>query len=289
MSFDIAAEDLEKLEGCRVVASVSGGKDSAALSLWLTEQGIDHDRVFADTGWEHPDTYAYLRGPLTEKLGPITEVQSKLGGMVEWVRHKGIFPSRIRRWCTEKLKLEPIRAHLAALDFDCISAVGVRGGESKARSRMSRWEYGEYLDADVWRPLILWTEQDVIKMHQRHNLPPNPLYLKYNVGRVGCWPCIHSRKAEIRKVAAATPERIDLIRALEGEVRSAIETKATARGEKFDGNGYTFFKRGGGTGTVAIDEVVAWSRTAHGGRQLTLLDTEPDGCVRWGMCEGHSE
>ena len=46
--------------GRRVIASISGGKDSAAMSLWLTE----HDRVFADTGWEYEATYEYLRGPL---------------------------------------------------------------------------------------------------------------------------------------------------------------------------------------------------------------------------------
>lgn len=60
-----------KLAGRRVVASVSGGKDSAALSLWLTEQGIEHDRVFCDTGWEHDATYEYLRGPLHGLLSPV--------------------------------------------------------------------------------------------------------------------------------------------------------------------------------------------------------------------------
>ncbi len=38
-----------RIAGRRVVASISGGKDSAAMSLWLTDQGIDHDRVFCDT------------------------------------------------------------------------------------------------------------------------------------------------------------------------------------------------------------------------------------------------
>jgi hypothetical protein len=52
---------LDKLAGRRVIASVSGGKDSAAMSLWLMEQDIDHDRVFLDTKWEHPATYEYLR------------------------------------------------------------------------------------------------------------------------------------------------------------------------------------------------------------------------------------
>ena len=43
--------------GVTVVASVSGGKDSAALSLWLTEQGIEHRRVFAVSGWEADEPY----------------------------------------------------------------------------------------------------------------------------------------------------------------------------------------------------------------------------------------
>jgi hypothetical protein len=36
-----------------VIASVSGGRDSAAASLFLHECGIPHRRAFADTGWEH--------------------------------------------------------------------------------------------------------------------------------------------------------------------------------------------------------------------------------------------
>ena len=57
----LSPEQRERLAGRLVVASVSGGKDSAALSLWLTENGVEHRRVFADTGWEHASTYEYLR------------------------------------------------------------------------------------------------------------------------------------------------------------------------------------------------------------------------------------
>lgn len=70
-------ELVARINGRRIVASISGGKDSAAMSLYLTELGIEHDRVFCDTGWEHPETYDYLRGPLTQKIGPIIELQPK--------------------------------------------------------------------------------------------------------------------------------------------------------------------------------------------------------------------
>lgn len=63
---------LTRLRGRRVIASISGGKDSAAMSLYLHELGIEHERVFLDTGWESPITYEYLRGELPKVIGPIT-------------------------------------------------------------------------------------------------------------------------------------------------------------------------------------------------------------------------
>jgi tRNA(Ile)-lysidine synthase TilS/MesJ len=37
----------------RVIASVSGGKDSVALWCWLLREGFDPIAVASDTGWEH--------------------------------------------------------------------------------------------------------------------------------------------------------------------------------------------------------------------------------------------
>lgn len=61
---------LTRLQGRRVIASVSGGKDSAAMSLYLHELGIEHERVFLDTGWESPITYEYLQEELPKAIGP---------------------------------------------------------------------------------------------------------------------------------------------------------------------------------------------------------------------------
>ena len=63
----LAEQILKTIRGRKVVASVSGGKDSAAMSLYLCEVGVAHERVFMDTGWEHRITYEYLRGELTDK------------------------------------------------------------------------------------------------------------------------------------------------------------------------------------------------------------------------------
>jgi 3'-phosphoadenosine 5'-phosphosulfate sulfotransferase (PAPS reductase)/FAD synthetase len=59
-----------------VVASISGGKDSTALALLLKQHEVPHVRVFADTGFEAPETYAYL-DLLRERLGPIDVVRNE--------------------------------------------------------------------------------------------------------------------------------------------------------------------------------------------------------------------
>lgn len=297
MSAPLSEEQRSRLAGRLVIASVSGGKDSAALSLWLTEQGIEHRRVFADTGWEHEATYEYLRGPLTKALGPIDEVQGRDAGMANLVRRKGMFPSRRRRFCTEELKVKPLIEYVARIQDEVgevVSAVGIRAAESEARSKLLEWEWSEAFDAEVWRPLIGWSEQDVIDIHRWHGLAPNPLYLQ-GATRVGCWPCIFSRKAEVRLLATLDPARVEQIRQLETEVQTASAARRAAKGITDVGNPPTFFhghqKTTDGTPRphTPIDEVVAWSRTDRGGKQWLLLDDEPAGCVRWGLCESARE
>ena len=273
-----------------VVANVSGGKDSAALSLHLRELGIEHRRVFADTGWEHPDTYRYLDS-LETVIGPIERVRPLLG-MADLIRKKGMFPGRTRRFCTSELKVRPLNAYMASIDpeWRAIVAVGIRADESTARAGLEEWEHdGNAMERWVWRPLIRWTVDDVIAIHKRHGLAPNPLYLR-GAERVGCWPCIYARKAEIRMVAEESPERIDEIRELEDAVRARMEERISsdpeyrARAEEKRYRAPTFFQHG--ERMMPIDEAAEWARTSHGGRQIELFDTDPDrGCLRWGLCD----
>ena len=269
MNSELAA----KIAGRRVVASVSGGKDSAALSLWLTEHGIEHDRVFMDTGWEHPATYEYLRGPLTKAIGAIVELQPALP-MVQLLRKRGTFPSRLRRFCTEELKVFPLRDYLAARTVETINAVGIRAEESAKRALMTEWEWSKGLDSETWRPLIAWKFEDVRAIHQRHGLAPNPLYLR-GAERVGCWPCIFARKAEIKHISETDPDRIALIEQLEAE----LTERAGADRRWFHG-------KTSRSSLVGIREVAEWSTTDRGGKQHVLFDPPDDGgCMRWGLCD----
>lgn len=292
------SELLARLNGRRVVASVSGGKDSAAMSLYLHELGIDHERVFLDTGWESPITYEYLRGELQRTLGPITWIKGPRT-MEELIRHKGMFPGRRIRFCTQLLKVFPMANYLRErIDAgeDVVNAVGIRAAESVARSQLSEWEWQEAFDAEVWRPILRWTEQDVIEIHSRHGLRPNPLYL-LGASRVGCWPCIFARKSEVRLVAETDPSRIVRLRVLEDEVAVAARARAARDGRELQ-NPPTWFQnpvsRPGPDGKRdgscwPIDRVVEWSRSAGRGPLMSqdefLFAAHLDGCMRWGLCD----
>lgn len=241
----MSAPDIRHLiaSGHEVIASVSGGKDSTATALHLRDQGIPFRPVFMDTGWEHRDTYAYLRGPLEDAIGPITwlraevdlppereplarELEEMLGhysAMVRLCIRKMMVPARQVRWCTQAAKVEPMHRWVAALDTDVVSVVGIRHDESEARRKMEEWEWSDKLDRWTWRPIIRWTLDDVIAIHARHGLAPNPLYLR-GATRVGCWPCIFARKAEIRMLADVDPERIAILRRLEEIIADLYRT-----------------------------------------------------------------
>jgi 3'-phosphoadenosine 5'-phosphosulfate sulfotransferase (PAPS reductase)/FAD synthetase len=292
-------EVLAKLNGRTVVCSVSGGKDSTAMALYLTRDLSlpDVRFVFADTGWEHPETYSYIRDVLTPLLGRVEWV-GYAGGMGALVRKKGMFPSRVIRFCTEELKVKPILAFIDGMldrGADCVNAVGIRAGESDARSKLTEWEFNRKMDLDVWRPLLAWSEADVIAQHSSHGVTPNPLYLR-GASLVGCWPCIFSRKKEIQFVAAHTPKVVETIREMERDVQAAAAARYARLGETFDSKGYTgptFFQASGRLRSegkdgamVPIDRVIEWANTAHGGRQFELFAPEIEqGCVRWGLCE----
>lgn len=272
-----------------VVASISGGKDSAALSLWLHEQGIEHVRVFADTGWEAKETYEYLRDVLEPKLGTIHRVSGDLQ-MDELCKKKGMFPTRLRRWCTDYLKKKPIKSFIQSLDGPIVNVMGIRAGESRARQKLPMWEWSNDFDCWLWRPLMPWTFEDVVEIHRKHDLQPNPLYMKGAL-RVGCWPCIFARKSELRLIAEQDPERIDRLRVLESQVQERQKERLAEKGESLESRGYrlpTFFVLDSGNEgkqCVPIDEAVDWAKTSRGGKQRELFALEADGCMRWGLCD----
>lgn len=260
----------------RVIASISGGKDSTAMALLLKEADIPFSSFFVDTGWEHEITSQYIKNYLTRHIGPIRILKRKKGGMIPLVRESRFFPNAQYRYCTGKLKLEPARSFFDELDVEPVNAVGIRAQESAERAKYPEWEYSSNMRCEIWRPIMLFREDDVVALLRRHNVRPNPLYL-LGATRVGCWPCVFASKRDIRLLANEDPDRIELISDLEVEL-----TNQKRRGDPM-ATPNTWFRVG--NKSVPIHDVIDWAFDDNSDRELFMANDRQRGCMRWGMCE----
>jgi 3'-phosphoadenosine 5'-phosphosulfate sulfotransferase (PAPS reductase)/FAD synthetase len=133
---------------------------------------------------------------------------------------RGMFPTTMRRFCSEELKrnvlIEEVQLPLLDGTNKVMAWQGVRADESRARAN--------YVELDevgggLWncRPILKWTVDDVFAMHRKHGVVPNPLY-KMGMKRVGCMPCIHAGQDELLEIAKRFPDQIARIKEWEAKV-----------------------------------------------------------------------
>lgn len=130
----------------RHILALSGGKDSAALAVYMRERHpeIELEYVFTDSGCELPETYEYLDRIRAVLNINITVISSEKGWDNYWklakVKHTKYgshtyLPSPKNRWCTELLKLKPYDSWLERnYPGEIIhSYVGLRADEKRER------------------------------------------------------------------------------------------------------------------------------------------------------------
>jgi 3'-phosphoadenosine 5'-phosphosulfate sulfotransferase (PAPS reductase)/FAD synthetase len=120
----------------RQVLGISGGKDSAALAIYLKSKypGLPVEYYNTDTGCELEET-ELLINRLESVLGHITRLKAAQGSPEPTPFHHflkssgGYLPSPQARWCTQKMKLAEFEKFVG--DGPAISYVGIRGDEER--------------------------------------------------------------------------------------------------------------------------------------------------------------
>lgn len=120
----------------RHVLGISGGKDSAALAIYMKSKypNLNVEYYNTDTGCELAET-ELLINRLESFLGGIKRLRAAEGSpeptpFEHFLRASGNFlPSPQQRWCTQKMKLAEMERFVG--DEPTISYVGIRGDEDR--------------------------------------------------------------------------------------------------------------------------------------------------------------
>ncbi|SEL41354.1 phosphoadenosine phosphosulfate reductase family protein [Parapedobacter koreensis] len=120
----------------RHVLGISGGKDSAALAIYMKDNypHLDIEYYTSDTGKELDETYRLIDNLeiyLGKKIHRLTAAESSHQDPFDhfYEVFGRLLPSSQVRWCTKKLKLEPFEEYVG--DDLVISYVGIRGDEDR--------------------------------------------------------------------------------------------------------------------------------------------------------------
>lgn len=199
----------------RHVLGISGGKDSAALAVYMREHHpeLNIEYFFTDTGEELPEVYEFL-GKLEGRLGKTILRLNPDRDFKFWLNQYNHFlPSPNTRWCTRQLKLAPfeswVRPMLAGGD-KVTSYVAIRADEDYREGYSSK--------ADNLFVKLPFREAGIDKVGVIDILENSgvgyPKYYEWR-SRSGCTFCFFQQKIEWVRLREQHPDAYEAAKGLE--------------------------------------------------------------------------
>ena len=192
----------------RHVLSLSGGKDSAALAIYMKDKVPEMEYIFSDTRKELPETYEYIER-IEDYLGTrVNRLNAHLGFDHWYDVYGGMIPSNHRRWCTKMLKLKPFEAYCG--DDQVTNYVGLRADER-------RGGYISHKPNIV--PVYPFQEDGVTIEDVREILRASgvgmPSYADWGRSRSGCYFCFYQQRIEWVRLKERHPDLFEAAKAYE--------------------------------------------------------------------------
>jgi 3'-phosphoadenosine 5'-phosphosulfate sulfotransferase (PAPS reductase)/FAD synthetase len=245
----------------RHVLGISGGRDSAALAVYMrqTVPELDIEYFFTDTGKELPEVYEFL-GRLEGFLGkPILRLNPDRDFDFWLQEYKNFLPSPQTRWCTKQLKIKPFEAWLrpALANGERINSyVAIRSDED--------YREGYVSGQDNLRIHLPFREAGVDKAGVMEILEAAgvglPEYYRWR-SRSGCTFCFYQQKIEWARLLEEHPEAF--------EEAKRYEKNALEHGSPFT------WSHGGSLVELARPERLAQIRADHEKRVQRLKARRP--------------
>ena len=201
----------------RHICGISGGKDSSALALHMKDRIPEMEYFFCDTGAELPETYEFL-DKLEVSLGkPIARLNARKGFDHWFDVYRGTLPSPQMRWCTKKMKIEPIEDWVG--DDAVTSYVAIRADEGNRKG---------YVSTKPNITTIFPFVEDGIDHSGVMRILDNagmglPKYYEWRT-RSGCYFCFYQRKAEWVGLADRHPDLFQKAVEIESKLMSSSDS-----------------------------------------------------------------
>lgn len=193
----------------RHIVSLSGGKDSTALAIYLRDKIPQLEYIFCDTHKELEETYEYLDRLEAYLQRPIIRLNPNRG-FDHWLdMYNGMLPSAQVRWCTRKLKIEPFEAFVG--NDQVWSYIGIRADENRS---------GYISSKPNIQPVYPFKEHglriaDIERILEESGLGL-PSYYEWRQ-RSGCFFCFFQRTGEWVGLKERHPDLFEQAKAYEAE------------------------------------------------------------------------
>ncbi len=199
----------------RHVLGLSGGRDSAALAVYMRQHHpeLNIEYFFTDTGKELPEVYEYL-GRLEGFLGqPILRLNPDRDFDFWLKQYNDFLPSPQTRWCTRQLKLRPFEQWLRPKLEDgetIFSYVAIRSDEEYREGYASK---NERLIVRLPFKEVGIDKVGVLEILDSAGLGL-PTYYSWRT-RSGCTFCFFQQKIEWVRLKEQHPEAFEEAKAYE--------------------------------------------------------------------------
>lgn len=216
------------------VLGLSGGRDSAALAVYMRQHhpDLDIEYFFTDTGKELPEVYEFL-GRLEGFLGKSILRLNPDRDFDFWLKqYNNFLPSPQTRWCTRQLKLRPFEQWLRPLLEDgntIYSYVAIRSDEEYREGYSSKHERLKivlpFKDDGIDKPGVL----DILEASGLGL----PRYYDWR-SRSGCTFCFYQQKIEWVRLKEEHPEAFEEAKSYEKDAVANGSPFTWSQGESLD-------------------------------------------------------
>ena len=207
------------------VLGISGGRDSAALAVYMRQNhpDLNVEYFFTDTGKELPEVYEFL-GNLEGFLGkPILRLNPDRDFDFWLKQYNNFLPSAQSRWCTRQLKLRPFELWIKPVlkaGNKVFSYVAIRSDEEFREGYKGKHKN--------MKTVLPFKEDGIDKQGVMEILEASglglPKYYDWR-SRSGCTFCFFQQKIEWVRLKDRHPEAF--------EEAKSYEKKATKSGSPF--------------------------------------------------------